>query len=138
MSPAEDMKPDAGEQRRTVLLVEDEVLVRMTLGEDLRDAGYVVIEAANADEARRLILAGIEFDLLVSDITMPGELDGASLALWLSEQHINTPIVLTSGLPTALQAAKASCANVDAFVPKPFDHTEFLRKVEALIGKRSG
>ncbi|MBC7767759.1 MAG: response regulator [Phycisphaerales bacterium] len=125
----------AGEQRRTVLVVEDEVLVRLALADDLRARGYTVIEAASGDEARKLVLAGVEFDLIVSDITMPGELDGADLARWLHDNHVTTPVMLTSGMPSALDAARESCANVTAFVSKPYDHDDLLQQVEALLAR---
>jgi CheY-like chemotaxis protein len=137
MSPAEDPKP-AGEesQRPTVLLVEDEVLLRLALAAEFRAGGFNVVEAANGDEGRNLVLAGIPVDIVVADITMPGRLDGAEFALWLKDYGLPAPIILTSGLPAALERARARCPHVKAFVAKPYPHDKVVAQVQALLAAR--
>jgi len=125
MSPAEEQMHASPELRRTVLLVEDEVLLRMVLSDELRVRGFNVVEAASGDEARKLVLAGIEFDLVLSDITMPGELDGADLARWLCDNEVNAPVIFTSGLPTALDRAR-----------EIYDHDDVLAQVETALKSR--
>ena len=67
--------------RHRILLVEDEVLVRMVIAEELRDAGYTVIEANSADEALDLLRHGeVDVQVIFSDVRMPGTIDGAMLA----------------------------------------------------------
>ena len=75
-----------------VLVVEDEVLIRMVIADYLRTCGYRVIEAASADEAL-VILQHTEFqvDVVFSDIEMPGSMDGFALSKWL---RANRPGVL--------------------------------------------
>ena len=134
MSPAEDPMAAAESSRRaSVLLVEDEVLLRLALAEELRALGFVAIEAANGEEARSLILAGVGVDLVMSDLTMPGELDGVGFATWLAQYGSTAPVILTSGLPTALARARAECPHVRAFVPKPYDQGAVIRQIEALL-----
>jgi CheY-like chemotaxis protein len=79
-----------------VLVVEDEVLLRLAAAQHLRQAGYEVLEARNADEAMRL-LEKADVDAVFSDITAPGNMDGLQLADWLREHRPEVGTVLTSG-----------------------------------------
>ena len=79
-----------------VLIVEDDVLLRLTIAGSLRDAGFEVLEAANAAEAVQ-ILKCIPVDALFSDIDMPGRMDGCALAQWVHQRELNVRIILTSG-----------------------------------------
>jgi CheY-like chemotaxis protein len=111
-TPLEDAAP---EQRPVVLVVEDEPLVRIAAAEGLRDQGFEVLEARDADEAV-VILDGIQVDAVFSDITMPGKRDGIGLAKWLRQHRPSTRIVLTSGalhLPAGL-------AELGPLVDKPY------------------
>jgi CheY-like chemotaxis protein len=63
-----------------VLVVEDEIILRMFIADSLRDEGYQVLEAGRAEEALTILDAGIEVDL-VTDVRMPGAMDGMGLAL---------------------------------------------------------
>lgn len=137
MCPAEDPMPQAEDGgARTVLVVEDEVLLRIAIAEELRARGLTVIEAASGDEARALVLAGVAIDLVLSDITMPGELDGAGLAAWLAANDFAAPIILTSGLANALADARTRCPHVRAFVPKPYDQNEIAGCIEKLLAAK--
>ena len=134
MSPAENpvAEGQAG-MRPTVLIVEDEVLSRLAMAEYLRDCGFHVIEAASGVEAQQLVLAGLKVDLVFSDITMPGGVDGIDLALWLMVQCESTKVILTSGLPDALMKAQSACNQVLAFVPKPYDQADVAKRIRALL-----
>jgi DNA-binding response OmpR family regulator len=137
MYPAKDDMLASGEQRRTVLVVEDEVLLRMTLAEELRAREIIVVEAASGDEAKNLVLAGVEFDLVISDIMMPGKVDGAAFAQWLAENDVEAPVFLTSGLPSALDRARKLCPNAKAFITKPYEHDDVLAQIEAMLKPRN-
>jgi CheY-like chemotaxis protein len=80
-----------------VLLVEDEPLVRMMAEEDLVDAGCDVTPAASGDEAALLIEQGAAFDALVTDIRMPGQVDGWELARRVRTALPNIVVVYVSG-----------------------------------------
>jgi CheY-like chemotaxis protein len=83
-------------------VVEDEILIRMAIADELRDAGYAVIEAGNADDALRVLQSSIHVDLVASDIDMPaGSMNGLELgatvrAQWpdvrflIISSHVNT------------------------------------------------
>ena len=69
--------------QETILVVEDDVLVRIPIAQYLRDCGYKVIEAVSADEAMTVLLhREIVVDVVFSDIEMPGSVDGFGLAKW--------------------------------------------------------
>lgn len=137
MCPAEDpiAEPD-GEGAPTVLVVEDEVLVRLATAEHLREAGFAVVEAANGEEARAVLMAGVDVDLVFSDITMP-QLDGVALAQWISMNQVETPVVLTSGLAKALKTAEAACPHVKAFIQKPYDYAPLITRLRAVLAQRA-
>jgi CheY-like chemotaxis protein len=67
-------------ERLTVLLVEDEVLIRLMLAEELRSHGVQVLEASNAEEALTVLESSLPVHVLFTDIRMPGAMDGVALA----------------------------------------------------------
>lgn len=82
--------------QRTVLVVEDELLIRMLLVDTLLDEGYDVVEAGNVLEA----VAALGFrkiDVVITDIDMPGGLSGLYLAQMISSTHVNIPVIIASG-----------------------------------------
>jgi CheY-like chemotaxis protein len=84
-------------RRRTVLVVEDEVLVRMMLADVLDDAGFRVIEAANADEALRVMSAIPDVSAVVTDVEMPGgSINGFELARRIRAEW-NIGVLIASG-----------------------------------------
>ena len=74
-----------------VLLVEDEFLIRLMTAEMLRDEGFEVFEAQHGDEARALLDDPDNFDVLFTDVRMPGTLDGIDVALHARVRHPATP-----------------------------------------------
>ena len=106
--------PDTSAQ---ILVVEDEVLLRAMLSEVLRDAGYSVIEASNGDEAM-VILSEMSPDLMVTDVRMPGSIDGIQLTALIRATNVKLPIIITS----AHLVHVADPANGRThFLPKPYD-----------------
>ena len=88
----------AAETRRSVVLVvEDEVLLRLAISETLRDAGYHVLEAGTSEEAM-VLLASYEVALLFTDIQLDGALNGAALARLARRHRPGVVVVATSGV----------------------------------------
>ncbi len=138
MSPAEDLMPEQhADAEPLVLVVEDEVLIRMAVAEHLRSCGFKVAEAGSASEAQDLILSGLKADLVFSDVTMPGDMDGLGLAQWLQEHAPGVPVVLTSGVTSSLDAAKQVCRNVSAYAPKPYDYDGIVVSIRAALAARA-
>ena len=119
----------AGEERRTVLLVEDDALLRVSAADHLRKKGYHVIEAGTVIEAATVLSSGPPVHLVFSDVDLPGATGGLSLAVWINTYHPKIPVVLTSGV-RAVMPTLADQRRVP-FVPKPYD----FDKVAALIAK---
>lgn len=106
----------AGAKPPVILVAEDEALIRMAVADSLRDAGFTVIEAANAAEALEAVRAGPKPDVLVTDITMPGQMDGLALATLLQRENPALSVIVTSA---HIEGANAEL-RAD-FVPKPYD-----------------
>jgi CheY-like chemotaxis protein len=121
--------------RPVVLIVEDEVLVRMVVAEYLRDCGFMVIEAGSAQEALALFKADIDVDAVFSDIQMPGEMDGFGLARWLRQHHPDVKVILTSGAASAAHRAADLC-HEGPLLPKPYDSEEVERRIRQLLATR--
>jgi CheY-like chemotaxis protein len=101
-----------------VLVVEDDILVRLTAAEYLRAAGYSVIEAANAAEAVEVFASGEAVDVVFTDVQMPGAMDGLMLARWVGKHHPETEVLVTSGKTDG--AELAGLIAHDAFFQKPY------------------
>jgi DNA-binding NtrC family response regulator len=85
------------EFQSTVLLVEDEPLIRLFVAELLEDSGFKVVEAANATEALVLLQAGLEVNVLLTDVDMPNGCNGFELARKVHETRPETEILIMSG-----------------------------------------
>ncbi len=81
---------------RTVLVVEDEVLIRFVICDVLRNAGLRVIEAGNAEEALLFLRTGAPVDLVFTDMQMPGELDGKDLVRIMRTEFPQVKAIMTS------------------------------------------
>ncbi len=91
------MAENGGQTGGTVLVVDDEPVVRMLIGDVLRDRGYSVIEAANGAEGLRVLRSDHAVDLLVSDIGLPGGLDGRQLADAARVQRPDLKVLFITG-----------------------------------------
>jgi two-component system, response regulator PdtaR len=122
--------PDAAAKRPTVLVVEDEVLIRLMIADNLRTEGLTVIEAANADEALTILRSDIAVHLLFTDVAMPGSMDGLGLAEHARAMRPELKILVTSG-----RAPKWPTRNVaDGFFGKPYDVARVVERITALLG----
>jgi CheY-like chemotaxis protein len=114
-----------------VLVVEDDVLVRLTIADYLRDARYEVIEAANAGEALEVFVSGKLVDVIFTDVQMPGAMDGLMLVLWVYEHHPDVQVLVTSGKDDA--ALSSGLIADDAFFAKPYRLEAVAARVHSLL-----
>ena len=98
-----------------VLVVEDEPLIRHFVRFELEEAGFTVLEAANADRAVALLEARGDIRLIFTDVDMPGSMDGAKLAAAVRDRWPPIHIIITSGKSQPAVMPK----NV-VFIPKPY------------------
>lgn len=120
---------------RTILVVEDEQMVRMPIAEYLRECGYTVLEAGDAGEAIALVDASHHIDAVFSDVQMPGQMDGFGLARWLAKNHPEVPFLLTSGY-NAARSVSADLGGRAGLIEKPYSQAQVVRRIEALIDSR--
>lgn len=116
---------------KRILVVEDELLIRLALSDGLRDAGYQVIEACSGDEAAEA-LGTVRPDLVISDVRMPGSLDGIALLAIVRREFPELPVIIVSG---HLRPSAALADGATQFLAKPYAMDEMLQAVEAEIGK---
>ena len=110
----------------TVLVVEDEGLVRQMSAYELADAGYRVLEAANSREAIAILEAGARVAVLFTDVNMPGDLDGLGLARVTHERWPNVRLLVTSG---GQRAGPEDMPDDGRFIAKPYS----LRRMRSLV-----
>ena len=115
-------------QRPVVLLVEDDVLVRFTTAEILRDAGFDVLEAVDASEALALLTTGHPLNLVITDVRMPGHMNGVQLASVIKNSRPNLPVALFSSHLDHPQH------DADEFVQKPASPDQLVEVAKRLIG----
>jgi len=117
--------------KSTVLIVDDEVLVRAMVADPLRDDGFRVVEAINADEALAILRSATRVDLVLTDMRMPGTMDGAGLVRLIRTEFPSIKVILMSSEPPDDSLLPA----LDHYVSKPFTYYSQLRsRVLALTG----
>jgi CheY-like chemotaxis protein len=118
---------------QTILVVEDEVLVRMVISDYLRECGYRVIEAGSAAEAITVLESPEPIDIVFSDIQMPGEMDGFGLANWVRQRQPWLKMLLTSGNARAASTAGDLCED-GPLEQKPYHPQTILSRIQRLLG----
>jgi CheY-like chemotaxis protein len=125
-----------GGRAPAILIVDDDELVRMVLSDHLQDTGYVVQTASSGDEAKSVLEAGeIQYALVVTDIVMPGSMDGFQLADWVRRRRPSLPIILTSGYSKKARSAEELCPGVP-FISKPYRLTDMARTIRSLLATK--
>jgi len=114
----------------TILMVEDDPYIRLAGTDLLLDAGFKVMEAANADEALRLLNIHCDIKIVFTDVEMPGALDGFGLARCVHERWPWIGVLITSGrCKPSGQSAEAD----EWFVAKPYAPQALMRQIEACL-----
>lgn len=113
-----------------LLIVDDDERIRDLLKKFLVRNGFLVTAAREAAHARR-ILSGLDFDMIVMDVMMPGE-DGVSLTRSLRETH-NTPILLLTARGETEHRIAGLEAGADDYLAKPFEPKELLLRINAIL-----
>jgi len=113
-----------------LLVVDDDERIRSLLRKFLMRHGFLVSTARDAAHARR-VLAGLEFDLIVLDVMMPGE-DGMALTRSLRET-LQTPILLLTAKGETDNRIEGLEAGADDYLPKPFEPKELLLRINAIL-----
>lgn len=117
--------------RITALVVEDETVIRMETADLLTDAGFDVLEAWNGATALRQLERRPEIGLLVTDVHMPGDLDGFGLSRLVAERWPAIALVVVSG---AARPGPGDLPSGARFIAKPFSARTVLDTAVALLG----
>ncbi|MBV9833596.1 MAG: response regulator [Alphaproteobacteria bacterium] len=123
----------------TVLVVEDEVLVRMAVADYLRHCGYRVLEAKTGEEAQAILRAGELVEILFSDVDLGAGINGLDLARWVREHFRDIRIILTSGVMRMTDSMRNLCDS--PLLNKPYGYDDLAANIKAVLGalgQRSG
>ncbi len=114
-----------------VLVVEDEMVLRMRAVDIVEDAGFTAVEAINADEALSILESRSDISLLFSDIQMPGSMDGLKLAHAVHDRWPSIKIILVSGQVKLSDADKPADSR---FFGKPLEVKEMIAELQGMVG----
>src|SRR5258706_14871466 len=114
-----------------VLVVEDEMVLRMKAVDIVEDAGFTAIEAVNADEALAILESRSDISLLFSDIQMPGSMDGLKLAYAVHDRWPSIKIILVSGQVKLSDAEKPADSR---FFGKPLEVKQVIAELQEMVG----
>lgn len=120
---------------QTILVVEDEILVRLAISDYLRECGFKVIEATNGDEALiALQEPDIKIDIMLCHVEMPGTMDGFGLSQWLRANNPRIPIILAGSTARAADAAGELCES-GPMLAKPYDSQILLDRIKRTLAE---
>src|SRR6185437_11831804 len=115
-----------------VLVVEDEMVLRMRAVDIVDDAGFTSVEAVNADEAIAILESRSDIDLLFTDIQMPGSMDGLKLAHAVHDRWPAIKIILVSGQVKPSDAERPADSR---FFGKPLGIKQMINELQAMVGE---
>src|SRR5262245_58570481 len=131
MSPNYNGAIPANTMADSILLVEDEEALRMTLGDRLRNEGYVVDFAADGEEGLEKATR-LPFDLIILDVMLPRR-DGLDVCRDVRKSGLITPILMLTARGQTADKVTGLKSGADDYVTKPFSMAELLARVEALL-----
>lgn len=114
----------------TILVVDDEVLIRMVIADHLRECGYHVIGASDGQEAIAVLAVEPGIAIIVSDVQMPN-CNGFELAQWVHRERPNARVILASGAVKAAEVAVDLCIEYPVLT-KPYDLDAIVSRIRSL------
>jgi CheY-like chemotaxis protein len=115
----------------TILVAEDDVIVRIAIAEYLRECGFRVIEASGGLEAKKVLLEGPDISLLLADARLAGDDNGFALAQWIRRFRPKVAVVLTANMEAKAEAASQLCAKNQTPPPPPSHLRDRIRAMKA-------
>jgi DNA-binding NtrC family response regulator len=134
MQQLSQLFPEMKDRTLTILVVEDEFLIRAMLSDRLQGCGFKVLEGSTADEAIGIIEnVHVPIDLVLTDVRMPGSMDGFGLARWIGANRPGIQVILASGEARKTDVAKELCEN-QPFFEKPYDVEAVVAQIRTTLG----
>ena len=121
-------------KKAVVLVIEDEILIRMGAIQMLEDAGFATVEAGNADDAMRILEVRNDIRAVFTDIKMPGTLDGMRLARMIRGRWPPIHLIVTSGL---MLPSADDLGVIGKFIPKPYRMEDVILTLRGLLGRNA-
>lgn len=116
---------------KKVLVVEDEALLLFSIADELRDCGFEVLEASDADEAMELLQKHPDVGLMFTDIDMPGSMDGLRLSAAVRDRWPPVKIIVTSGKS---RPGSADLPSEGRFMSKPYTPSAVVLAMREMLG----
>jgi DNA-binding NtrC family response regulator len=121
-------------QRPVILLVEDDLLIRMSVADMLKSAGFDVVEATDAQAAQDILHRRGDIQVLFTDIQMPGPMNGLDLAYLVQDRWPHVFVIVSSG---HLRPGGGDLPDRAVFLTKPYGEHVPVRTVQALLEERA-
>jgi CheY-like chemotaxis protein len=125
------MALDHSRPPHVVLVVEDEMMLRMRVVDMVNDAGYISVEAVDADEAMAILQSRCDIALLLTDVQMPGSMNGLQLAHTVHERWPPIKIILASG---QLKLSGSDIPQDSRFFGKPLKSDQIIAEMREMLG----
>jgi DNA-binding NtrC family response regulator len=127
----------AAPKHDTILVVDGEVLVRHAISDYLRDCGYIVVEAANSDEAATVLgEAGPQVDAILCDAQIGGSFNGFELRQWVQQHRPELQFILSGTIASAANAAAELCEQGPQLA-RPYEPQSVVDYIKRLLAKRA-
>jgi CheY-like chemotaxis protein len=126
-------KPTHAEAGATVLLVEDELALRMVIVEVLSDLGYTVLEAGNSQSGLQIVESDARIDLLLTDVGLPGGMNGRQLADAARKRRPDLKVLFLTGYAESIAAGNDGMEQGMEIMTKPFALEQLVAKVKGMI-----
>jgi DNA-binding NtrC family response regulator len=121
------------------MVVEPDIIIRLSISDYLRDCGYNVIEGVTSDDVLAMLRTSHKLDIIFSEIEINGEMNGFQLARWVREHHPHIGVILVAGAARAAEQAAELCNGLcdDGPLQKPYEPQAVLHRINLLL-ERTG
>ncbi len=127
------LRPDPEERKPSVLIAEDEPIIRLALSDYLQDCGFTVLSVGDAAEAMAVIEEkSFEIDVVLTDVRMPGDMNGFALARWIRQRWPQLPVLITTGDKIKTETVADLCGK-NPIIEKPHDFKQVQARLRAAI-----
>jgi DNA-binding response OmpR family regulator len=120
--------------RPVIIVLEPDILVRMTIADFLRNCGYKVIEGAVSEDLWTVMRSGSRLDVVFTEVRLANEADGFELARRIRRDHPGIDVILTSSVPDAAEKSKDLCE--EGPMKKPYHSNEVANRIKLLLERR--